>query len=214
MSTQGVGPSPGGWSARRWLADAARVDEAVYAAVARTPTPALDVRLGQLSRVADRSKLWMGTAAVLALVGGRRGRLAAAQGLLCVAVNSAAVNVLVKPVGRRHRPDRSAAEVPELRHVRMPHSRSFPSGHSASAFAFAFGVGHRLPVMGIPLHALAGAVAYSRVHTGVHFPGDVVVGSMLGTALAQVTTGITDRYLADRHRLGRSGCPPGPGAAG
>lgn len=190
--------SHGGSVARRWLADAASIDKAVYAAVARTPTPALDVRLSQLSRAADNSKLWMGTAAVLALVGGRRGRRAATQGLLCVAVNSAVVNVLVKPLGRRHRPDRAGAEVPELRHVRMPHSRSFPSGHSASAFAFAFGVGHQLPVVGVPLHALAGAVAYSRVHAGVHFPGDVVAGSMLGTALAQVTAGVTD-HLAERY---------------
>ena len=29
-------------------------------------------------------------------------------------------------------------------------------------------------------------VAYSRVHTGVHYPGDVVVGSVLGAGLAQV----------------------------
>ena len=202
MSNDDIEGSTDNSLAQRWLADVVRIDEAVYAAVARTPTPALDVRLGQLSRAADRSKLWMGTAAVLAVVGGRRGRRAAAQGLVCVAANSAVVNLFVKPLGRRHRPDRVGAQVPELRHVRMPRSPSFPSGHSASAFAFAFGVGHRLPAAGLPLHALAGVVAYSRVHTGVHFPGDVVVGSMLGTALAQVTAGLTDgwadRYLGPR----------------
>jgi undecaprenyl-diphosphatase len=80
----------------------------------------------------------------------------------------------------------------------MPTSLSFPSGHSASAFAFATGVAHQLPVTGVPLHGLAGLVAYSRVHTGVHFPGDVVVGSMLGTVLAQLTARATDRYLAGR----------------
>ena len=205
MSSHDTEGSADGSLARRWLDDAARIDEAVYAAVARTPTPALDVRLSQLSRAADRSRLWMGTAAVLALVGGRRGRRAAAQGLMCVAVNSAAVNLLVKPLGRRHRPDRAGAEVPELRHVRMPQSGSFPSGHSASAFAFAFGVGHRLPVVGVPLHALAGAVAYSRVHTGVHYPGDVVVGSMLGTALGQVAAGVTDHVAGRYADLSRDG---------
>ena len=54
--------------------------------------------------------------------------------------------------------------------------------------AFAAGVGNRLPVVGVPLHALAGVVAYSQVHTGVHHPSDVVVGSVLGTVLAQLTT--------------------------
>ena len=52
----------------------------------------------------------------------------------------------------------------------MPRSTSFPSGHSASAFAFATAVGDELPLAWLPLHALAAAVTYSRVHTGVHYP--------------------------------------------
>jgi undecaprenyl-diphosphatase len=151
--------------------------------------------MSRLSRAADRSGIWFATAGVLALFGGRPGTRAAAQGLACVAVSSAVANLGVKRLGRRQRPDREAANVPLGRHVVMPTSLSFPSGHSASAFAFAFGVGHRLPVVAVPLHGLAGAVAYSRVHTGVHFPGDVVVGSLLGTVLAQLTTRATDRYL-------------------
>jgi undecaprenyl-diphosphatase len=86
--------------------------------------------------------------------------------------------------------------VPVVRHVPMPTSRSFPSGHAASAFAFAGGVGRALPADGIPMHLLAGAVAYSRVHTGVHFPGDVMLGAVLGTVLAQVTT-----HQLERRRL-------------
>lgn len=186
--------------ARSWLADAGRIDQAVYEAVARTPTPGLDTGMSRLSRVADRSVLWVGVAGVLASVGGRSGARAAAQGLACIAVSSAVVNLAVKRVGRRQRPDREGASVPVGRHVVMPTSLSFPSGHSASAFAFATGVGHRLPAVGVPLHGLAGAVAYSRVHTGVHFPGDVVVGSMLGTVIAQLTNGATDRYLVSRAR--------------
>jgi undecaprenyl-diphosphatase len=75
----------------------------------------------------------------------------------------------------------------------MPRSTSFPSGHSASAFAFAAAVGHVLPAAGGPLRVLAAAVAYSRVHTGVHYPADVIAGSLVGaTAGAAVAT------LADR----------------
>jgi undecaprenyl-diphosphatase len=75
----------------------------------------------------------------------------------------------------------------------MPASTSFPSGHSAAAFAFATGVGHVLPAAAIPLRGLAALVAYSRVHTGVHYPGDVVAGALIGTALAQFTTHALDR---------------------
>jgi undecaprenyl-diphosphatase len=67
----------------------------------------------------------------------------------------------------------------------MPSSRSLPSGHAAAAFAFATGVGEVLPREAVALRVLAALVAYSRVHTGVHHPGDVVAGSLLGTALAQ-----------------------------
>ncbi len=183
---------------RQWVADALRVDQSVYAAVAATPTPALDAGMGRLSRAADKSGLWVATAAGLAVAGGPVGRRAALQGLACIAVSSAVVNLGVKHWGRRPRPDREGAGVPAGRHVGMPTSHSFPSGHSASAFAFATGVAHQLPVAGVPLHALAGAVAYSRVHTGVHFPGDVVVGSLLGTVTAQLTARATDRYLAAR----------------
>jgi undecaprenyl-diphosphatase len=75
----------------------------------------------------------------------------------------------------------------------MPRSSSFPSGHSASAFAFATGVGRTLPQAAVPLRALAAVVAYSRVHTGVHYPGDVVIGSLIGSSLAQTTTRAAER---------------------
>ena len=55
----------------------------------------------------------------------------------------------------------------------MPTSTSFPSGHAASAFAFAYAVGRRIPALAVPIRLLAAGVAYSRVHTGVHYPGDV-----------------------------------------
>jgi membrane-associated phospholipid phosphatase len=177
-----------------WLEDAKRVDVAVYAAVAATPTPSLDLAMGKLSQAADYSRLSIASAALLALGGGSAGRRAAVAGLASVGVTSAFVNVVVKPLGMRRRPDREASQVPFARHVPMPASSSFPSGHSAAAFAFATGVGHTLPHAAAPLRALAARVAYSRVHTGVHYPGDVVAGSLMGSALAQATT----RWLARR----------------
>ena len=181
-------------AAQGWLTDARNVDQAVYTAIARTPTPTLDRGMGALSHAANHSLLWMTSAATLALVGGRSGRRAAGEGLVSIAVTSSVVNLALKRVGRRKRPDRAGEKVPLARHVRMPTSLSFPSGHSAAAFAFATGVGNRLPVVAVPLHAMAGVVAYSRVHTGVHHPSDVVVGSVLGTVLAQLTTRALDHY--------------------
>ena len=55
----------------RWLDEAERLDVAVYAAIARTPTPAIDRAMSRLSRAADYSRLSLASAAVLALAGGR-----------------------------------------------------------------------------------------------------------------------------------------------
>ena len=68
----------------------------------------------------------------------------------------------------------------------MPESSSFPSGHSASGFAFATAVGHQIPALSFPLRMLAAAVAYSRVHSGVHYPGDAIIGSLAGGAVGLV----------------------------
>jgi undecaprenyl-diphosphatase len=82
----------------------------------------------------------------------------------------------------------------------MPTSASFPSGHAASGFAFAAAVGWNQPLLGTALRFLAAAVAYSRVHTGVHYPGDVVVGSLMGAGTGQALAGPVDRLLTRRSR--------------
>ena len=177
----------------RWLDEAERLDLAVYAAIARRSTPTLDRAMRRLSRAADYSRLSIASAAALAVAGGPTGRRAAKMGLASVVVTATVVNLVFKPLGRRRRPDRSAQRVPAARHVRMPISSSFPSGHSAAAFAFATGVGHVSRATGVPLYGLAALVAYSRIHTGVHFPGDVVVGALAGGALAEVTVRALNR---------------------
>ena len=104
----------------------------------------------------------------------------------------------MKLASGRARPDREAEGVPEERHVPMPTSTSFPSGHSASAFAFAGAVAGSIPVLGAPLRGLATAVAYSRVHTGVHYPGDAIVGAIIGATIGEATV-LAARALR-RHR--------------
>src|SRR4051794_12660077 len=124
------------------LAEVRAADLAVYRAIAASPTPSLDRASQRLSRIADHSKLWAGIAAPLAARPGAT-RQAAVLGLASIGVASAVVNIAGKGLFARHRPDRTAAAVPLVRHVRMPHSTSFPSGHTASAFAFATAVGGR-----------------------------------------------------------------------
>lgn len=188
------------------LREVGAVDRAIYDAVARTPTAELDGHLSRLSNAASYSRLWLGIAAALALLGGARGRRAALEAVAAVAVTSATVNLGVKPFAQRRRPTRVEAQQGGARRVRMPRS-SFPSGHAASAAAFAYAVGRHLPVLAVPLQLLAGAVGYSRVHASVHYPPDVAVGSSVGTGTAAAVAAVCDRVL-----LSPRGCAAGDAA--
>jgi membrane-associated phospholipid phosphatase len=159
------------------------LDVTIYDAVAASTTPTLDRDMVRLSRVADHSKLWLATATLLAATGAH-GRRAAVAGLSSLAIASASVNLVLKPLSGRRRPDRQAHRMAPERRVVMPGSTSFPSGHAASAFAFASGVSRVSPVAAVPLQLMAALVAYSRIHTGVHYPSDVVAGGLIGAAVA------------------------------
>ncbi|HVM14784.1 MAG TPA: phosphatase PAP2 family protein [Egibacteraceae bacterium] len=174
---------------RRLPAALQRADVAAYRWVARRHAPAFDAVLPPLSRAANHSVLWMGVAAALAAGGGRFGRRAAARGMVVLGMTSAVVNLPAKFAARRARPVIDI--VPEVRRLaRLPTSTSFPSGHSASAAAFATAASLERPVLAAPLAVLAGGVAFSRVYTGVHYPGDVLAGVAMGAGIAWASRGL------------------------
>ncbi|MCD7050073.1 phosphatase PAP2 family protein [Rhodococcus hoagii] len=150
------------------------------------PPSRLDGGLRTLSNAANHSVLWMGVAAGMGLAGGRA-RRAAVRGVLAVAGASAVSNAVLKPVFPRRRPPAGTPEFTVRRGLPAPRSSSFPSGHSASAAAFATAVALEYPAAGVALAPLAAAVAYSRVHTGVHWPSDIAVGAGVGAAVALAT---------------------------
>jgi membrane-associated phospholipid phosphatase len=177
--------SPALDAARPLLDDVRRLDLALFRTIATTETPTLDEPMRRLSDAANNAKLWLVIAGIMGVVGGRTGRRAALTGVVAIALNSAIVNIPIKLAGGRPRPDRDAAQVPEERRVTMPDSSSFPSGHTATGFAFAAAIAGTAPGVAWPARVLASIVGYSRVHTGVHYPGDVVVGALIGTTIGE-----------------------------
>lgn len=162
-----------------------RLDRKLVSAVSGLPGGSHDDFFRRLSAAANKGKLWIGIAAVMALFPGRT-RRAAVHGLLAQAVASAVTNVGFKTLLPRARP--LPEHLPAFRFVHpQPTSSSMPSGHSASAVAFAFGAGLVRPGLGAALAPLAAGVAYSRVHTGAHWPSDVFFGSAIGAGAAMVT---------------------------
>ncbi|WP_030165859.1 bifunctional phosphatase PAP2/diacylglycerol kinase family protein [Spirillospora albida] len=164
-----------------------RLDRWAFDRVAAAHLPGLEYVLPRLSRFADHGVLWFTTAGVLGLSRRARLRRGALRGAVAIAIASPGVNIIGKQAFRRRRP--VVDLVPPMRiRWKLPTSHAFPSGHSASAAAFATGVALEAPrAVAAPIAATAAAVAFARVYTGAHYPGDVLAGLGLG-ALAAVGT--------------------------
>jgi undecaprenyl-diphosphatase len=160
------------------------IDEKVFERIAGWESPVMDRLIPALSQAASHSKIWITMAAAISLAGGKKGRRSAVEGLTAVGITSLVANVVAKGLFRRRRP---TDQVPEARRLPTPASSSMPSGHTASAAAFARVVGAAYPRLRIPLNALAAAIGFSRVYTGVHHPTDVIVGWLLGKGIGTLT---------------------------
>src|SRR3954467_2621832 len=163
-------PHPRTWDAR------------LHALVGAIPASPADRWLRRLSNAANHGRIWVAIAVLLGLKKGslRRGAI---RGLGSLSVSSLLVNVVLKRVFGRIRPD--MANLRSDRTLsRSPVTQSFPSGHSASAAAFAAGVAMENSLAGAALAPVAASVGYSRGHVGVHYPGDVLAGFLVGGAVA------------------------------
>src|SRR5919199_5268423 len=168
-----------------WLRDARLWDARLHALIGALPTTPADRWLRRLSTAANHGRLWMALGALLGLRKGplRRGAI---RGLGSLAFSSFVVNVVLKRIFGRVRPDMANLRT-ERKLRRSPVTLSFPSGHSASAAAFVTGVAMESSLAGAALAPVAVGVGYSRVHVGVHYPGDVLAGFAVGGAVAAAT---------------------------
>jgi len=130
--------------------------------------------------------VWLAIAAAMAIA--RRQWRMFALVLAAVLIASAVSNEIIKPLVGRRRPFEilSGAVIGG-----RPDDASFPSGHSANAFAGATTLSWVAPQVSWLWWTLAVAIAFSRVYLGVHFPLDVVGGALVGVASAWLARWLT-----------------------
>lgn len=131
--------------------------------------------------------------------GALRWKLATANALVAAAVAMLA-NQAIAHVWLRARPFTTHPDATVLLTARSP-DPSFPSDHAAAAFAIAVAVLLVSRRVGAIFLAAATLIAISRVLLGVHYPGDVAAGALVGAAAALAVSRLTSRPVTAIVRL-------------
>ena len=121
----------------------------------------------------------------------------------CSEVLEYSVNSLLKAAIDRERPYAALANV-QTGHLESADPYSFPSGHTAGAFAIATMLTLRYsknPEIYIPAFVWAGMVGYGRIYLGLHYPTDVLGGALVGAGSSFLIYKYKDEILPIAYRL-------------
>jgi len=94
---------------------------------------------------------------------------------------------IAKSVIQRPRPGVTLNDVNFVKNYSVCDYRSFPSGHTTSAFAVATVLSEQYPDYTPYFYTYSTLVGISRIYTGVHYPSDVLAGAALGYLIGKST---------------------------
>lgn len=139
----------------------------------------LDWLMPFVSGLSNHGEVWILFAALLLLI--RRQRVYGLSAACALTLDLIACNIILKPLIDRLRPFVFRPDISLL--VSPPGDASFPSGHTAAAFAMVFALKTAGSPLWWPALALATVTAFSRLYLYVHWPTDVLGGVLLGAAV-------------------------------
>ena len=151
----------------------------------------LDWLMPFVSGLSNHGEVWILLAAVLLLI--RRQRARGLSAAFALALNLITCNKILKPLIGRIRPFAFRPDLSLL--VPPPGDASFPSGHTAAAFAVVFALKASGSPLWRPALALAAATAFSRLYLYVHWPTDVLGGDLLGAAVGWAGAKLAEALL-------------------
>lgn len=116
--------------------------------------------------------------------GGTKGRICSLVLLFGVLISDQTNSHFLKEIFLRERPCNVFGDLNLL--IGHPGGKSFPSSHSVNNFCAAFSLGFFYSKRKYIFYSIAGIIAFTRVYLGVHYPSDVIVGSLLGIFLGYI----------------------------
>ena len=142
--------------------------------------PVLDKFEVAVSSLGNAGILWIVLALLMVILcKDKKGGWSAGAALV---LSGIIINLLIKPLVARDRPCWIADPSTFAQLVPIPKDYSFPSGHSSAAFAFSVAIFPYYRKWSIASLVLSVLIALSRMYLFVHWPTDVLCGTLLGIA--------------------------------
>lgn len=140
---------------------------------------------------------------ILFFKGGRLGKIASIGIILLIATSDQISSNFLKHYFERIRPCNFLEDANLLIHSTK--SFSFPSSHAVNNFAVAFYIYKLYPKLKWIVFVVAALMAFSRPYVGVHYPSDILIGSIIGIGIgyiyAKVTLKINDHFTEKTEQL-------------